>query len=140
MRLGVEILNSGATLNNFKTERNLVVGKGDTAKLVFRLVDLETGCRYVPSQDAEVLVTISRYPEYFPTVSGSRETRDYTIQDNASNPFADDRSIWQLPLTAEQTQTITSSAVRFTLTENAGADVKNCVVPYAISAFNDGEQ
>lgn len=137
MKLSVKLLNSDARLNDFYELKQLVIGKGDTAKLVIRLEDAEKQLRYIPAVGAQVQLTISRFPEYFATVAGTRETRDFTVQGNMQAPFSEDRSIWSFDLTIDQTQNIATSGIRVTLTESG--QVKNAIVPFAIQAFNDGQ-
>ena len=134
MRIAVKALNSDATLNNFEVLDQFNICKGDTAVLNFQLYDAEKGLRYIPAAGATLTITISRFPQYLPTPANARETVDYTITGSAANPFADDRSIWTFSLTALQTATLTSSAVKFVLTE--GSVVRNVTVPMMISASN----
>jgi hypothetical protein len=137
MRLGIRILNSDATLNNHYELERLSIYKGETATLVVQLWDEEKGIRYIPAAGATLYVEISRFPEYFGDVNNTRTTRDYSVRQNATQPFSDDKSIWSLPLPASATANMTSSAVRFTLTE--GASVRIATVQQAIEAVHSEE-
>lgn len=137
MKLGIKLLSNSVTVNQLDTVNQWKIQKGDTASFYFQLIDEERGHRYIPADGATLAYRISRFPQYFPTNANQRETRDYTISGFASNPFPKDTSIFKFDLTADQTVTLTSSAVRFTLTE--GGNIKNVQVSQAISAKNNEE-
>lgn len=133
MRLGINLLNTGASLNAFKVVPLITVYQGETCDLVFQLMDLEQNIRYVPDAEASLLVEIGRLPEAMGTISNTREMKDYSIRRQAIAPFVGDKSIWKLSLTAAETQNMMSSNVRITLTE--GLQKKIAQIPQAIKVF-----
>lgn len=120
MRLDVQLLNTGATLNSFSVLPTIEIFQGETVDLFFRIVDKDQkGLRYIPASGATLNVEIARFPEVFGTLSNQREIKDFSIRRAAVNPFADDRSIWKLPIAASETANMASGNVRLTLTEGS---------------------
>ena len=118
MRLGIQLLNTDATLNDFDKKSFIEFAQGETVDIVFQLVNLDkSGTRYIPASGCSVFVEIPRYPEYFGTISNQRTMADYSIRRYASQAFADDRSIWKLSLTSIDTSNMMSSNIRVTVTE-----------------------
>jgi hypothetical protein len=95
MILTLKVLNSDATLNSFEDIGNYEFVKGSTAILKLQLFQPDKHIRYIP-------------------VSGATITMDFQKSDNtvltktATYPFADDRSIIQISLTAVETALIIS--------------------------------
>jgi hypothetical protein len=137
MKLGIKILNTDPTLNNFKYQDQLHITKGSDVDFFFQLFDEDRQQRYMPAAGTTVAVAISRYVEYLATDSNVREEADYSVTGNATQPFPLDGSIWKFPLTAAQTANITSSAVKITMTE--ASKIKIVKKPMAIVSENASE-
>lgn len=130
MRLGIQLLDSSATLNRFKVVSVLTINQGETFDVFFQLVDQEQSIRYVPAVGATCLVEVPRLAEAFGTLSNQRVNSDFSIRRGASNPFPDDRSIWKLTLSTTETANLMSSNIRVTITE--GSVVKIALMPQAL--------
>lgn len=131
MRIDVQLLNTGATENDFQVKSSITIHQGETTDLLFRFIDKDQDdLRYIPASGATVLTEIARFPDTFGTISNIREEVDFSIRRAATQPFAGDASIWKLPLTATDTDTMMSSNIRVTLTE--GAVVSKALVIQAI--------
>jgi hypothetical protein len=132
MRLGIQLLDTGATLNRFQTKTQIQIAQGETTTIFFQLLDKDQkGLRYVPATGATVLVEIPRFSEAFATASNQRQQIDYSVRRAATAAFpSDDRSIWKLPLTATDTANMMSSNIRVTVTE--GSEVKIATLSMAI--------
>ena len=134
MRLGIQLLNIGATLNDFDKKSFVEFAQGETVDLIFQLVNLDkAGLRYIPASGCTVFVEIPRFPEYFGTISNQRTTSDFSVRRNAVQAFPDDRSIWKLSLTANDTANMMSSNMRVTVTE--GAKVSIGLLSQALKVF-----
>jgi hypothetical protein len=134
MRLGIKLLNSSATVNQLQEISVLKIARGETADLVFQLVDLDQkGLRYIPAQGATVQISLPRNPDIIPDpgVGYGRVTIDNSINRTAGAAFADDRSIYKLPLLAADTKNLISTNIKVTVTE--GASVKIATFAQAIS-------
>lgn len=113
MQLGLVMLDSNSTLNNLRYLREVYVNPGDTAVLMFQLVDLDTvdqndliGTRYMPITSATMAANI-------PSVNDL-----YTINTVPTMAFPnDDRSIWIIPLSSVQTKTAAGCNINIVLTE-----------------------
>jgi len=83
MRLGIKMLNSGSGLNNLMYLNQVIVNPGDTATIMFQLVDLDQGGqRYIPASGSLVNVNLT-------SIDQSKN-----IAKIPTNPFTDDRSVW----------------------------------------------
>ena len=99
MRLGLVMLDPNSSLNNLKYLREVYVNQGDTADILFQLVDLDTqdqsnliGNRYMPVTGSLMQLTISSV----------NDANTLTLPATMAFP-SDDRSIWKFSLTAAQT-------------------------------------
>lgn len=117
MKLGVRVLNSNSTLNNLMHLNQIEVSPGETATVIMQLVDLTTvsesnriGNRYMPATGATLSVTIQ-----------SNNSAN-VLTKVASQPFAQDASVWQITLNATETAQIGAMDLLVTLTE--GASIK----------------
>jgi hypothetical protein len=129
MRLGIKLLNIGATLNNHKRVSQVQIAKGETCEIAFQLVDLDQdGLRYIPQAGATVEVKIARIDEVG-FVNGERTFTNKTITRPAAG-WADDRSVWRVPLTTTDTESLVSNSIQVTLTE--GSEIKRASVQQAI--------
>jgi hypothetical protein len=131
MRLGIQLLTNVTSINNFGTASQIIINKGETFDLYFRLIDLsQGGTRYIPSASATTLVEIPQFEEAYPSLTNTRVVRDDSVRRAGTIPFADDRSIWLLSLLVDDTDTMTTSSLRVTLTD--GAEIKIAVLPLAL--------
>ncbi len=134
MRLGIQLLNIGATLNDYDKKSFIEFAQGETVDVIFQLVNLDNaGLRYMPAAGCTVFVEIPRYPEYFGTISNQRTTSDYSVRRMATQAFADDRSIWKLSLSALDTSNMMSSNMRVTVTE--GGKISIALLPQALKVI-----
>lgn len=113
MRLSAKSLKNVENLNTFAYTNQWTVRQdgmsGEEQSIYFQLVDLDKdGIRYMPQASATVKVT---FPELDETTA---------VVKTASNPFADDRSIFKIDLTVSDV--IASGNVIFEITE--GGKVK----------------
>jgi hypothetical protein len=118
MKLGIQLLNSDATLNSFRVIQNQKINQGESLNLVFQLVDKESGNRFVPTTSASALVEIPRFPDVMATGSNQRQQVDFSVRRQAAMAFpSDDRSIWTIPLSSLDTANMMSSNLRVTVTD-----------------------
>jgi hypothetical protein len=104
MRLNVKILKNVANVNNWQYASQASIQEGQANDIYVRLVDYdmignnekstalpEHPLRYIP-QSAVVTLQAS-----FPSIDSAKE---FSV--NATQPFADDKSIWKISLTSSQ--------------------------------------
>ncbi len=117
MKLAFRMLNNNATLNTLRFIENQKINQGEALQLVFQLEDSDNNLvRYVPTTAAQVLVEISRFPDVLATAMNQRVQHDYSVRRYAAMLFpSDDRSVWYLPLSQEDTKHMMSSNMRVTL-------------------------
>lgn len=125
MNLSFRAINSDGTLNNFYQLDKINIVKENAATVRIQLIDLEKklkedALRYIPASGATMTVTFFR-----------SQTAD-VVTKNASNPFADDRSIWQVALTAAEAAKVSSGFLLVTLTE--GSTITKLKVDGLVSA------
>lgn len=140
MRLGIKLLNVDATINQFQQKDLIQIARGETVNVIFQFVDLDQkGLRYVPAAGATVTVTLPRSDEVIAvaTVSASRDRVNKTISRPAAPAFSEDRSIWMLPLSSADTQTLISNSMKVELTE--GSKKKIASLTQAIKIISDYE-
>lgn len=138
MRLGIRLLNVGASLNSFKQVDLIRVSRGETLDLVFQLVDLDqAGLRYIPAAGATVQVQIQRAIDIQPVDRYSRLTVDPTIDRAADVAFVGDSSIYKLPLVEADTNNLVSNSFRVILTE--GVNKKIATLSQAIKVIDSQE-
>lgn len=119
MKLGFQMLNNAATLNVLSVIKNQKINQGEALNLVFQLTDKDqNGIRFLPSTAATTLVEIARYPDVLATGYNQRIPVDYSVRRNAAMLFPnDDRSIWYMPLSSNDTANMMSSNMRVTVTD-----------------------
>ncbi len=140
MRLGIKLLNTSATLNQFRSVDQIRISQGETVDLFFQLVDLDQGgLRYIPAPGAAVQVQIPRSPEVIAiTTNNTRQVVDPTVNRAAGNPFSEDRSIWMISLIDLDTAQMVSNSLRITLSE--GTSTKIAFVNQAIKMIDHQDQ
>jgi hypothetical protein len=118
MRLGIKMLNSSSTLNDLKFVNQVSINQGDTATIMFQLIDLDTNQRYIPATGAGVMAKIAS--------SNSANV----LNKVAVAAFADDKSVVKFSLTIDETKLLGSVNLQITLTE--GSEVKSFVASSVI--------
>ena len=118
MRLGIKMLNSSSTLNDLKFINQVSINQGDTATVMFQLIDLDTNQRYIPSASSSVMAKIAS--------SNSANV----LNKIASVQFADDKSVVKFSLSSDETKLLGSVNLQITLTE--GSEVKSFVASSVI--------
>lgn len=119
MRLGIAMLNSNSTLNQLMYQNQLKINPGETATVYFQLVDLDQQSGNCPA------------PRYIPAAGATMSVNMYSLDQAksitkvATNPFADDKSIWSFNLTAADTQIAAGVNMKVTLTEGANIKIAN---------------
>lgn len=130
MRLGIKILNVGATLNSHTRVPFIRVARGETLNLYVQLVDLDQkDLRYIPDAQATVRIQIPRSIDVVPGTNGSnsRTLEDLTINRLAAPGWGgEDRSIWYIPLSSADTESLISNSVRVVVTETTGKKIGVC--------------
>ena len=114
-----KILNSAATLNNFKELNTLFFIPGSEVKLVLRLWDSQLDLRRVPPATAIVTADFTN--------------RDLTTLSKVLVPLADDRSI--LTTTLEESETLNLISGRFTITEDTLGDTTSILLGFVNSGL-----
>lgn len=105
------MLESESTLNNLIPSNQLEVSPGETATIMFQLVNEKTGQRYIPASGATMTARL---------VASNNVN---VISKIPTQPFvADDRSIWSFPLSAVDTAKAAGINIEVVLTE--GANIK----------------
>ena len=111
MKLGIQMLESESTVNNMIPVNQLEISPGETATIMFQLVNATTKQRYMPAAGATMTARM---------VSTNNAN---VISKIPTQPFsADDRSIWSFPMSAADTQKAAGVNLEIVLTE--GANVK----------------
>lgn len=95
-----KVLNSAASLNNFKEIASLEFVIGEELNLVFRLHDPQFNLRHVPPATALVNVTFNK-------------TDGTTLEKAASVLDSGDRSMWKVALTELETEEILGGNLLF---------------------------
>lgn len=85
-----------------------IINPGETAKIMFQLIDLDQGAcaRYIPDVSAVLEATI-------PNLDQSK-----ILTKIPTNPFPQDKSIWQISLSTLETQSLSGINLKIKLTEN----------------------
>lgn len=134
MRINVQMLDLGATVNDFEVKSFVEIHQGETIDLFFQFIDKDkNNLRFIPASGATVLAEIARFPDVFATISNQRVEADFSIRRTAAQPFATDGSIWSIPITAAETDEMMSSNIRFTLTE--GSNITKSLISQAIKVI-----
>lgn len=136
MRLKASLLNSDLTLNNFKHLSVIKVERGETLDLVIQLMDADRGIRYIPEAGATVEIQIPRSVSVLADANSQRTYADNSIVRPAVTPFAEDRSIWKIPLAESDTSKLVSTSIRVVVTEASGKKI--CVLNQAIQVLTPG--
>lgn len=142
MRLGLKLLNTDATVNNFKYLTFLSVARGETFDILFQLVDLEKeGHRFVPATGATVEFQMNRSIEVVPDPAyqgSSRLKQDNSIIKPAIKAFSGDDSIWKVSINATDSAKLISNSIRVVLTQ--GTDIKIASLNAAVKIMNGQDE
>jgi hypothetical protein len=119
MRLGVRMLNNSSTLNNLMYVNQTRINPGETATIMFQLVDLDqqdvyqqkAPIRYIPLVGSQVTAALNSI------------NQANNLSKIPSNPFTDDRSIWSFNLLASETQTMAGVNMSVNLVEGSAVRV-----------------
>lgn len=111
MKLGIQMLESESALNSLITTNQVEVAPGETATVMFQLINSKNGQRYMPATGATMTAQL---------VASNNVN---IINKIPTQPFAaDDRSIWSFPLSATDTAKCAGVNIQVILTE--GANIK----------------
>lgn len=107
MKLSAKFLKNVANVNNFQYADQWEIAEGSAQTLYFQIIDqLKEDLRYMSQATVIDSVTVT-----FLDIDTEEE-----ITKTASQPFADDKSIWMVSLSA--TEVPNSGAVSFSITED----------------------
>lgn len=112
MQLSVKMLNSSSSLNSLMYQNQTFVSSGETKTIYFQLIDLDMSngnCsqRFIPTSAATVSVN-------FISLDIAKN-----ISKIASNPFADDRSIWAITLNSSETASLAGVNMNVTVVDGS---------------------
>lgn len=120
MQLGIRMLNNNSTLNNLMFLNQVMINPGESATVMFQLVDLDQW----PDKNLAP-------PRYIP-ISGASITAKITSINTANNlnkiptnPFVDDRSIFSFTLSSAETLLAAGVNLQITLTESGNIKISN---------------
>lgn len=135
MRLSAKILKNVANVNSFQYDEQAYLSEGSTNEFYFQLVDLG---RLTYGKDSQEFPDhpLRYMPQAGATVSAEFDSLedDEKFSVNATQPFANDTSIWKISLLP--TQLPRSGNFSITLTE--GSSVQKATIKQAISTtLND---
>ena len=111
MRLGIQMLDSNSSLNNLMYKNQAFIVPGETATIMFQLMDLDQNQRYIPSNIATVNCTIS-------SINSAN-----SLSKVASSAFAQDGSVWSFNLSTTETQTMAGVNMTVKLTDGAAVKI-----------------
>jgi hypothetical protein len=111
MQLAIKTLNNASTVNNLMYLNQTTVTPGETKTIYFQLIDSDTqfGNRYIPTVGSTV------------TIEMNCLNKNNNISKIATNPIADDRSIWAFNLSSSETNTL--AGINMTVTVVDGANI-----------------
>lgn len=113
------MLNSSSSLNLLQSLNQVQINPGDTATVMFRLVDLDqAGERFIPITGSVMAVNLVSIDQA------------KNLSKVPTNPFADDRSIWSFNLSAAETQIAAGVNMSVKLTQVA--DIKTATAEASI--------
>ena len=119
MRLSAKLLQNVINVNHWEYANEIYIGEGNVNEFYFQLVNLskspnpEDGIGILPefpmrymSQASAISIKV-----FFDSIDDDEE-----FEINATQPFADDKSIWKISLTSSQTPK--AGAIKITVTED----------------------
>ncbi len=142
MRLSFKLLSSDSSLNNLQYIDQLEISRGENVNIYFQLWDNQKDQRYVPPSgydpETSLQVIFPVSPSILPDINNTRKTVDFTLTKAAAFAFNDDRSIWYIALSSDETQAIVSNKMQITLTENPSGIVTKIAVNSMAIRMIDG--
>jgi len=137
MRLGIRLLNVGATVNNHVQVDEISIARGETLDIFFQFVDEDQdGLRFVPSASSTVRFQILRSDQVVAVAPSSRKNVNYGIDRQASVAWDGDRSCWKITLVSPETLQMVSGSIKATITD--GSSIKIASYTQAIRII-DGQ-
>lgn len=120
MRLGIKMLNSSSLINSLGFVNQVYVNQGDTAVIMFQLVDLDQGpdARYMPAAGYTITAKITSNNDA------------NVISKIPTQAFVQDGSILKFSLTTAESKQIGSVNLNITLTE--GSDIRSTIAKSVI--------
>lgn len=117
MKLGIQMLNNSSTLNNLIETSQVLFSQSESIDVYFKLIDQEhpQHSRYIPAAGATVNISI-------PNINST-----YTVSKPASIAFPEDRSIWKVTLSSSETEKISGTDMKVTLTEGGNTKIANAL-------------
>lgn len=110
MKLGIQMLDGDSTLNNLMPMNQMEISPGETATVMFQLINSSTKQRYMPAAGATMTAKM---------VSSNNAN---VLSKIPTQPFTDDKSVWSFPLSAADSVKLAGVNLEIILTE--GANVK----------------
>jgi hypothetical protein len=130
MRLGFIFLNNVANINRYEEVSSLTVSRGNATTIYLQLVDLD---QVLPN---------GRYRRYIPVALATAEMAQRHIDSTKChtrvivNPFAEDRSIWALPILA--TDSLPTNGIEINLTEAGVVSAARPVGTFSVMGSGSG--
>ena len=125
MRLYIEMLDSVCNVNNWKHVDEVTISEGEASDIYFQIINKSQHIRYMTQATSYSVSAI------FPDVDESQ-----TIEVAASQPFADDKSIWKVSLGSSQTPGSGTFLVK--LTEDGVERTLKAELGIRVELINDG--
>lgn len=124
MRLGIKLLNVGATVNNHKHVDLISIARGETLDVCFQLVDEDQdGLRYIVAPGGTVNFQIPRADQTVAAPLNTRQTVNNGVDRQAIAAWDGDRSCWKVSLTSSETEKMVSGSIRVTVTEGSSKKI-----------------
>lgn len=122
MRLGIKMLNSSSQVNSLSYLNQVYVNPGDTATIMFQLVDLDQpdSPRYMPAPGFTITAKISSFND------------SNVLNKIPTQPFTQDASIFSFNLSTSESKQIGSNNLNIVLTE--GSNVKSAIIDAGVIA------
>jgi hypothetical protein len=114
----LEVLNSDATLNDFRSLSTHRFYNGEDSVVVLRLKKYDTNLRYIPDAGATFSVSLLK-------------SDGTSLVKIPTNPFADDRSIIEFSITAAESEELISQDIVVSMVE--GAATKKAVAKVGLT-------
>lgn len=127
--LEARLLNSDATLNNFKEISQVQYVPGEVLKIVIQLMSPQLdGIRYMPADSGATVDMV------FQQSDGTELTKAASLVNSL------DRSIWTVTLTSTESQAVIGSNIVAVLDElGDDTDIKKAILSYSLSKVFPGD-
>jgi hypothetical protein len=127
-----KLLTNVGSVNLYDVVDQVSLRQGNPDSVYLRLWQSDKDDRYIPATGASLTVNFLR------SNSVGQTPVNQTVSVPATNPYADDRSIWRVDLTNLQVNSIISGRIQFLLVENAVGKlffVKEAIIKVPISGL-----